>query len=259
MLPRTVGSALQNLPAMNVRSYGPALAQTVSMYGFSGSQLSVLWGDVPLNHAMLGLADLSLYPSLMIDKVDVNAQQGSAEYGAHAIGGIITLEHERAPQARQSLQYQRSNLDASTYQARIQQPIGRWYIDAGAVYQDAPNAFSYLDITQNPAEHKRRTNADKSLASAVGIIAYTSRSYTSEKPDLADRSPLRNSGLNRLPDTGGAPERPHGSIHNPAYLAIGQACHHDDFSFLRSPSARLSGSPCGNREPKSERVYRLAE
>jgi len=177
---QTVGSALQNLPAMNVRSYGPALAQTVSMYGFSGSQLSVLWGDVPLNHAMLGLADLSLYPSLMIDKVDVNAQQGSAEYGAHAIGGIITLEHERAPQARQSLQYQRSNLDASTYQARIQQPIGRWYIDAGTVYQDAPNAFSYLDITQNPAEHKRRINADKSLASAVGIIAYTSRSYTSE-------------------------------------------------------------------------------
>jgi iron complex outermembrane receptor protein len=164
----------------NVRSYGPGLAQTVSLQGFSGSQISVLWEDVPLNNPMLGLTDLSLYPSVMIDFVDVNAHQGSAEYGSHAIGGVIQLRQRRAEQSGLTVLFQGNTLQSRSAQARVQQNLGKWYIDMGGVYQRAPNRFTYDDIMQNPVVQRRRQNAQKELTSGVFSLSYNGSRFQND-------------------------------------------------------------------------------
>ncbi|MCC5925212.1 MAG: TonB-dependent receptor [Bacteroidetes bacterium] len=170
---QTAGDMLSRLTIANVRSYGPGLAQTVSLHGFSGSQMTVLWDDIPLNNPMLGLTDLSLYPAVMIDQMDVNAHQGSAEYGAHAIGGVIQLRQHRSQNPMQTIIIQGNSIASRSIQGRVMQPLGKWYLDVGGVYQLSPNRFTYQDITRNPVEERKRENAQKELASIFAQVSYT--------------------------------------------------------------------------------------
>lgn len=176
----SAGDIAGRFSMISVRSYGPSLAQTVSLQGFSGSQLAVLWEDVLLNNPMLGLADLSLYPAVMIDRVEVNPHQGSAEFGAHAIGGIIQLRQLRSDENRVRILAQGNTMQSTSVQGRVQQHIGRWYLDAGGSYQSSPNRFEYDDILANPVRTARRENARRTLQSGVARLSYTGQTITND-------------------------------------------------------------------------------
>ncbi|MCH8494526.1 MAG: TonB-dependent receptor [Balneolales bacterium] len=176
----SAGSLIEKSSIANVRGYGPGALQTVSIQGFSGSQLNVHWGDMSLNHAMVGLVDLSLYPAILIDELVINTNQGSSEYGAHALGGVILLEQNPFSEERQTLRLEAGSYGSQSVQMRYQLPVGNLRVDVAGVLQQQDNDYTYDDVTSNPVETRRRRNADKSLNSLLGTISYATSNSAHE-------------------------------------------------------------------------------
>ena len=81
---------LINNSAIQIKSYGPGLVNTVVIRGSSGSQTAVYWNDFQVNNLMLGNSDLSLFTSGENKKIDVDTSGNS--YGA--IGGTLKIKNE---------------------------------------------------------------------------------------------------------------------------------------------------------------------
>lgn len=79
-----------NTSAM-IRDYGEGNMSLVSQRGFSAGQSRILWEDMPLNHPMLGVFDLSLIPAGMLDGISLTSGNPAAMSGSGGIGGTVNL------------------------------------------------------------------------------------------------------------------------------------------------------------------------
>jgi vitamin B12 transporter len=89
---RTVTSALQNVPGVEIASYGPIGSQ--ANYGIRGSDSTEVLVLIDGQPAPGGLADsvpLSSYSTVGVDRIEVVEGGGSTLYGAGSIGGIINI------------------------------------------------------------------------------------------------------------------------------------------------------------------------
>jgi vitamin B12 transporter len=163
----TVGNLLNSYAGATLRSYGSGAVQTVALQGFSSSQLLVLWNGIPLNHPMLGLTDLSLYPALLIDELVLNSSQGSAESGGTALGGVVMLNQYPSNESYQQVKFESGSYGLRGYNALISTSVQNLRLNVGYTHHAATNDFEYRDITMNPPVTKNRTNASRSLHSLV--------------------------------------------------------------------------------------------
>lgn len=85
-----LGSLLRSLPGVHVRSNGPGAASILSHRGLGGSRVSIEWEGIPLNHSMLGVADLSIVSNESVGAVDFSSGSGSS-YSGSGIGSVISL------------------------------------------------------------------------------------------------------------------------------------------------------------------------
>lgn len=84
MIHADVSEVLRFNSSTYIRSYGPGLASTFTVQGFSPAQSNVYWSGVPLNSPALGLTDLSTIPmgaGLTLDRGNSGAQFGSGYMG----------------------------------------------------------------------------------------------------------------------------------------------------------------------------------
>lgn len=170
-------SALLDRSAGSVRSYGPGILQTVSFRGFAASQTLVLWEGFPLNHGMVGLADLSLYPAYLTDALLIDRAGGSSDYGLSAIGGTVEL----APMAGGH----EITLSSGAYGERMaglryRLPIPGRDVRVGSTVSRSDNDFTYRDVFSAPVRERRRGNAERRqaalmLSSSVSRATYVER------------------------------------------------------------------------------------
>ncbi|MDI6792775.1 MAG: TonB-dependent receptor [bacterium] len=110
-----VAEAIQQTAGVKVDSYGAmGAAATVTLRGSSAKQVLVLVDGMPLNTASLGIADLSMYPTDNIEKIEVVRGPFSALYGANALGGVVNIITQSVPEK------QRVGLSASYGQDQTQ-------------------------------------------------------------------------------------------------------------------------------------------
>ncbi len=74
-----------------VRAYGNGTLATLGMRGGSAAQTQVMWNGVPLRNPMIGLTDLALIPSGLIDRAAVHYGGHGAAFGSGAMGGLIDI------------------------------------------------------------------------------------------------------------------------------------------------------------------------
>lgn len=86
-----LGTVLQFFSPVFVRTNGPGGLSTFSSRGFSASQTQVTWNGFPLNHAMLGVTDLSLIPVSGLSELVVGSGIGNTSIGEKG-GGTIAIE-----------------------------------------------------------------------------------------------------------------------------------------------------------------------
>ena len=93
---QTVATLLAEQSSVFVKSYGFNALATLNFRGASAAQSLVLWNGVPLQNAALGLADVSLLPVSLVDKVSVLYGASAGLWGSGAVGGAVLLESDSA-------------------------------------------------------------------------------------------------------------------------------------------------------------------
>lgn len=81
----------QQVPVF-VKSYGLNNVATLNFRGASAAQSQVYWNGVPVQNAALGIADVSLLPVELMNKVNVVYGSSSAMWGSGNVGGALLLE-----------------------------------------------------------------------------------------------------------------------------------------------------------------------
>ena len=75
------------------KNYGPNTLSTSSIRGGNASQTAIYWNGIPINNPMLGLLDLSLLPSLSMERIALQKGGSSALWGSGNVAGAIQLEN----------------------------------------------------------------------------------------------------------------------------------------------------------------------
>lgn len=145
---QAVSDLLSRQVPVFIKSYGFNSLATLNFRGSSAAQSQVLWEGVPLQNAALGIADVSLLPISLVDKINVVYGSSAALLGSGNVGGALLLEQD-APSFT-GKKYLRASVGAGSFGQR-QGALGvgfstrKWYVSARAFGQSAKNNFSYTD------------------------------------------------------------------------------------------------------------------
>ncbi len=164
----SAGLTLGDVIARNgagIRGYGPGVLQTVAFRGFAASQTQALYNGWALNHGMVGVTDLSLYPAFLMSDVVLHKGGGSSEYGNAAIGGVIELN----PIASGQTVLHSGVGSASSYTVGAKTAFSRhgWDMAAGVFHRKAENDYLYKDVFRFPIIERRRENTANELTSLM--------------------------------------------------------------------------------------------
>jgi vitamin B12 transporter len=156
-----------------VRSYGVNSMATLNLRGSSAAQSQVYWNGVPIQNAASGIADVSILPVSVFNKVNIIYGGSSALWGSGNVGGALMLENNRPVFDKQgSRRYELYAAGGSfhQYQAGIKAAFSnrKWYTMLTASGQKATNDFPY---NKNGTELKMN-NAHMQSGTAVLQTAY---------------------------------------------------------------------------------------
>ncbi len=156
---RSVGDVLETESGLILRAYGPGQLQTAGFRGFGAHQTRVEWEGMDLNHGMVGLTDLSLYPAFLMGRLETAAGSDAA------VGGTIRL---MAPTgARPEAVFSAGSFAERTAGLRSGWRAGAWNGTVAAVAARSGGGFPYRDVYRFPVATRRRVNADsRSVAAA---------------------------------------------------------------------------------------------
>lgn len=159
----------QQMPVF-VKSYGVNSLATLSFRGASAAQSQVYWNGVPIQNAASGIADVSLLPVSMMNRVNVVYGSSSALWGSGNVGGALLVDNDLAD-FTDSLS-SRIGLSAvagsfGMYKLSLNGGITtkRLSVDARLLGQTADNDFTYADTK---GQQQKMTNA--ALRNGVGLF-----------------------------------------------------------------------------------------
>jgi iron complex outermembrane receptor protein len=170
----SAGDILKRNSRYVIRTYGPGQAQTAGSIGFNSSQVKVIWNGIELNHPMLGLVDLSLFPAVLLDEISVDNQLGSSEYGSSAIGGTVLMESGYGSSPKTSAEFSIGSFNSQQYSITTNGSINKWSYSLGLVNLSQDNDYTFE--TTSGAEISRE-NADKEQFTGLGSARYTGDAY----------------------------------------------------------------------------------
>ncbi len=166
---RTVAEVLEARTGLFVRQYGSGALATLSLRGTGSAHTLVLLDGLRVADPQTGQVDLSLLPTVLLERVEVFHGAASARFGADGLGGVVrlgTLAAEgrgRVKMAGSAGAYgeRRLGVVASGGAARFSGV-------AAVEVSQANGDFPYLNETLVPAQEVRRDGADRSLVTLFG-------------------------------------------------------------------------------------------
>lgn len=170
----SAGDVVKRNSRFVVRTYGPGQAQTAGSIGFNASQVKVIWNGIELNHPMLGLVDLSLFPAVLLDEISIDNYLGSSEYGSSAIGGTILMESGNVSESRTTAELNFGSFNSQQYSIGTTGSINRWNYTFGLVNLTQDNEYTF---DTNGGIELSRLNADKEQFTGLGSVKYSGLQY----------------------------------------------------------------------------------
>ncbi len=90
----SVAEAIGSNSGIFMKSYGLGASTSSSFRGGSANQTALLWNGLNIQNPMLGQNDLSLLPSFLFNKVNLEYGGSSSLWGSGAVAGSIQLDNE---------------------------------------------------------------------------------------------------------------------------------------------------------------------
>jgi len=201
---RSLSSLLSEQSPVFVRSYGFNSLATLNFRGSSAAQSEVLWNGVPIQNAALGIADVSVLPVLLMDKVNLVYGSSSALWGSGNVGGALLLEND-APvfETKKSLSLFAGTGSFGECLGGLKTSFSnkKWFLSLKAFGQSALNNYTYTTdsgITKKIANAKLQGGSIE-LQSAykvnehntIGLSAWYQHYYREIAPALFESSSLK--------------------------------------------------------------------
>ncbi|HRO42391.1 MAG TPA: TonB-dependent receptor [Flavipsychrobacter sp.] len=169
---QSVANLLSQQTPVFIKSYGLNGLATLNIRGSSAAQSQVFWNGVPINNAALGMADISLLPVSMINKLHLIYGSSAALWGSGNIGGALLLESD-APSFQKKFQYEFALGAGSFGQYQAGGKIGfakrKFNFSTNVFAQTARNNFKYEN---DLGETERTSNAHLNGLALQQQIAY---------------------------------------------------------------------------------------
>lgn len=156
---KSLAELISNGSGVYVKSYGPSSISSISSRGSGASQNLVLWNDIPLNNPMIGQLDFGLLSGFLFDKISLNKNPSSANWGSGAIGAVINLTDQIHWNKGLNYVLQSSMASFQNVQSGGQIAYSKkgWNIALEGTYLKAKNNFPYY--VSNHMEPKLLNNA----------------------------------------------------------------------------------------------------
>jgi vitamin B12 transporter len=183
---RTVGEALQSIPAVNALPYGP-LGASVN-YGVRGSntsQVLVLVDGLPAPGSLDNTVELGNLPTTGVDRIEVVEGGGSTLYGTGAVGGIINIITDRAARSSATLaagSFGERRLEINTPNVQFSRYLAAndFGLPGGAVRPDSDYASSSVHANENVRagafDIAARAGLESDRVGAAGFFGFESPS-----------------------------------------------------------------------------------
>lgn len=149
---QNIANMLAQQTPVFVKSYGFNSIATLNFRGSSAAQSQVLWNGVPIQNASSGIADVSILPVMLMNKVNIVYGSAAALLGSGNVGGALLLEND-APVFDSN---RKTTLSVSGGAGSFAQYMGglnaaysnrKWYFALNGLMQTAQNNFSYINDT----------------------------------------------------------------------------------------------------------------
>jgi vitamin B12 transporter len=170
---QSIANLLSQQVPVFVRSYGFNGLATLNFRGASAAQSQVYWNGIPLQNAALGVADLSLLPVSMVDKINIVYGSSSALWGSGNVGGALVIENNEPTfsaitKFTNSISSVAGSFGQFSFGLYPSLSKKRWYVTAHILGQSAKNDFSY----PNTGIDAKLTNAASRGANVLFNTAY---------------------------------------------------------------------------------------
>ncbi|HJW29967.1 MAG TPA: TonB-dependent receptor, partial [Saprospiraceae bacterium] len=99
MRSQTLSDMLSEQTPLYIRSYGNGTLATLGIRGGSASHTQIVWNGIPIRNPMIGLVDLALIPSWLMDDASIHYGGHGSAFGSGAVGGLISIANEPISQA----------------------------------------------------------------------------------------------------------------------------------------------------------------
>lgn len=213
-----VSNLLSQQVSVFVRSYGLNNVATLNFRGASAAQSQVYWNGVPIQNAALGIADVSLLPVSLMNKVNVVYGSSAAMWGSGNVGGALLVENDLPGfDSNSSFMQSASAVAASfnNYRLGLKSAIStpKFVLSVNAFGQTGENNFLYTatsggfaySSSTNKTTEVRMSNAELQsgvvLAQAgykvnehntLGIKAWYQQYYREIPPALFESGSVKN-------------------------------------------------------------------
>ena len=155
-----------------IKSYGLGSIATSAIRGASAGHTVVVWNGLALQSPMLGLLDLSMLPSGLVDEVSIQYGGQSTLWGSGAIGGVIHLNNQAKFGKKFGIDIQSSIGSFGTFQqqAIFKKSNQKWSSTTRLFNQEATNDFKYSIRSDLPK--RQQTHAGFEQRGLLQELAY---------------------------------------------------------------------------------------
>ncbi len=180
-----IRSVLENRTQLFIRSNGPGGLATVSVRGLAARQTQILWNGFNLNHPMLGLTDLSLIPTGLVNRMEVIGGQSATAYGNAAAGGAVWLESGLSGKNLR-LNHTTGSFGKNVSSGIVSWSEGKWTAGVWGQYENSDNDFDFRINRFSNEEGRvveRTENRENNGLESVNLMAqggYKSGNYSLE-------------------------------------------------------------------------------
>jgi len=175
----TLESALREIPTVHVRTNSRGQAE-ISVRGSESRQVSILLDGVPLNLTWDARTDVSVLPAGAVRNLSLVRGLSTLLHGPNSLGGVVELDVARGTIPTTSSTRVSSGVDQEGsfgIDADISVPFtsddGRWFVRAGAGYEDSPGFPLPDGVSQPPpGGDDRRLNTDIENVDGFAAMRY---------------------------------------------------------------------------------------
>ena len=175
----SVADLLEARASAFVKRYGPSGLASLSLRGTGSAQTLVLLDGQRIADPQLGQLDLSLLPTVLLDRVEIMHGPASALYGTDGIGGVVDLRTARADGEEVRLTSEVGAYGERAASGLAAARFGSSGFVVAAEARASDGDFSYFDPNADVAgSWRQREGADRSVRSLYARVETERRSTT---------------------------------------------------------------------------------